>query len=42
MIGGLTYAEFARLMRDFERDCTQEEIDKAWANWCKQHEPQQR
>ena len=38
MIGGLTYTEFAQLMRDFEKNCTEEEIAKAWAIWCRDHE----
>ena len=39
MIGGLTHAEFSQLMRDFEKNCTQAEIDKAWVLLCKDNEP---
>ena len=38
MSAGLTYSEFAQLMRDFEKNPTKAEIDKAWATWCKEHE----
>ena len=41
MIGGLTYDQFAQMMRDFEKDCTAAEIDRAWAKWCREHESKQ-